>query len=173
MKFLKQIKILTLSLLVFASCTSETKTAVATISAKSGSNVSGKVTFTEKDGKVMMIAELQGLTEGEHAMHIHAVGDCSADDGSSAGGHWNPTEEDHGKWMANPFHIGDIGNLVANAEGKGTIEKETDLWCINCEDETKNIIGKAIIVHSGIDDFMSQPSGAAGSRVGCGEIKAK
>ena len=46
----------------------------------------------------------------------------------------------------------------------------TDLWCLNCDDENKNIIGKAIIVHQGIDDFTSQPSGAAGSRITCGGI---
>ena len=153
------------------SCTSKIeKTAIVNIQSKSGSNVTGNVTFTETNGKVTMKAEVIGLSEGNHAIHIHAVGDCSAEDGKSAGGHWNPTNKNHGKWMEEPFHTGDIGNLVANAEGKGTIERETDLWCIDCDDESKNIIGKAIIIHEGPDDFSSQPSGAAGPRVGCGEI---
>ena len=153
------------------SCTSKIeKTAIVNIQSKSGSNVTGNVTFTETNGKVTMKAEVIGLSEGNHAIHIHAVGDCSAEDGKSAGGHWNPTNKNHGKWMEEPFHTGDIGNLVANAEGKGTIERETDLWCIDCDDESKNITGKAIIIHEGPDDFSSQPSGAAGPRVGCGEI---
>ena len=46
----------------------------------------------------------------------------------------------------------------------------TDLWCLNCEDSSKNILGKSIIIHEGIDDFTSQPSGAAGSRIACGGI---
>lgn len=117
-----------------------------------------------------MTANLSGLTPGDHAFHIHAVGDCSAVDGTSAGGHWNPTSVDHGAWGTAPFHIGDIGNMTAGADGTGTISKDTDLWCINCGDETKNIIGKAIIIHEGPDDFSSQPSGAAGPRIGCGEI---
>ena len=161
-----------LSLMISCTSTIE-KTASVTIQSKSGSNVTGNVTFTETNGKVTMKAEIVGLNEGNHAIHIHAIGDCSAEDGKSAGGHWNPTDNNHGKWMEEPFHTGDIGNLVANAEGKGTIERETDLWCVNCEDESKNIVGKAIIIHEGPDDFSSQPSGAAGPRIGCGEIVVK
>ncbi|MBF02206.1 MAG: superoxide dismutase [Flavobacterium sp.] len=145
-------------------------TATATISAKSNSSVSGRVTFVENDGMVFMEAELTGLTPGMHAIHIHETGDCSADDGSSAGGHWNPTHADHGAWGHDGFHLGDIGNLEADENGIARITKETDLWCIGCEDANKNIIGKAIIVHKDADDLKSQPSGAAGDRVGCGEI---
>jgi Cu-Zn family superoxide dismutase len=145
----------------------------ATIMAKSNSNVTGMVTFTQTKDTIFMTATLSGLSPGSHAIHIHAIGDCSADDGSSAGGHWNPTNVDHGKWGTAPFHIGDIGNIVADSNGNGTISRETDLWCINCDDETKDIIGKAIIIHQGIDDFSSQPSGAAGSRIGCGKVMAQ
>jgi len=144
--------------------------AVAEIAPKNDSGISGKVVFTEHQGKVSMKAEIQGATPGNHAIHIHAVGDCSADDGSSAGGHWNPTDEDHGKWGQQPFHRGDIGNIQISENGQGTISRETDLWCIGCEDDTKNILGKAIIIHQGVDDFSTQPSGAAGPRIGCGEI---
>lgn len=171
---MKYYSILALSFLIFFSCTNnEEKTAIANISAKSDSEVTGQVSFTEKDGNVIMKATLEGLTEGNHAIHIHEIGDCSAPDGKSAGGHWNPTEQNHGKWMQEPFHTGDIGNLVANTAGKGSIERETDLWCLDCDDDKKNIIGKAIIIHAGPDDFSSQPSGAAGPRVGCGEIVMK
>lgn len=145
-------------------------TATAQISAKSNSAVSGTVTFTEKEGKVFMSANFTGLTPGEHAIHIHENGDCSAEDASSAGGHWNPTKEDHGAWEHKAFHKGDIGNLVADENGIASITKETDLWCINCEDETKNIVGKSIVVHKDADDMKSQPSGNAGDRIGCGEI---
>ncbi|GGG47909.1 superoxide dismutase [Cu-Zn] [Croceivirga lutea] len=135
---------------------------------KSGSTVTGDVTFTEENGVVKMKAMLTGLTEGEHAIHIHEKADCSSDDGKSTGGHWNPTGQPHGKWGAEEgYHRGDIGNFTADAEGNATVEFETDQWCIGCEDETKNIVGKAVIVHQGVDDFTSQPSGAAGARVSC------
>jgi Cu-Zn family superoxide dismutase len=144
--------------------------AIAKIIAKNNSNVGGTVTFSETNGKVSMNAQITGLTPGEHAIHIHAVGDCSAADGSSAGGHWNPTNVNHGKWGIAPFHIGDIGNIVADSNGIGTFVLETDLWCINCSDKTKNIVGNSFLIHEGADDFVTQPSGAAGSRIGCGKI---
>ena len=136
--------------------------------AKSGSEVSGSVTFTEEDGAVTMVAQLSGLTPGEHAIHLHEKADCSSDDGKSTGGHWNPTAEPHGKWGADEgYHRGDIGNFIADEEGNATVEFSTDLWCLSCEDEVKNIRGKAVIVHQGVDDFTSQPSGAAGARISC------
>lgn len=135
---------------------------------KSESNVAGEVTFTESEGQVQMRAELSGLTPGEHAIHLHEKADCSSDDGTSTGGHWNPTAEPHGKWGAEEgFHRGDIGNFTADEEGNAVVEFSTDLWCLSCDDDTKNILGKAVIVHMGADDFTSQPSGAAGARVSC------
>jgi len=135
---------------------------------KSDSNVTGEVTFTEEDGTVKMMASLSGLSEGEHAIHIHEKADCSSADGKSTGGHWNPTHEAHGKWGAEEgYHKGDIGNFMADAQGNATVEFSTDQWCIGCDDDTKNIVGKAVIVHQGVDDFTSQPSGAAGARVSC------
>ncbi|MCX2720276.1 superoxide dismutase family protein [Lentiprolixibacter aurantiacus] len=148
--------------------TDEVKTITFTMEPKSDSNVAGTVTFTEEDGMVKMVAVLSGLTEGEHAIHIHEKADCSSADGKSSGGHWNPTREPHGAWGAEEgYHRGDIGNFTADAEGNATVEFSTDLWCLGCADETKNILGKAVIVHQGKDDFVSQPSGAAGARVSC------
>eukprot|EP01093_Parvamoeba_rugata_P018709 TRINITY_DN806_c0_g2_i1.p2 TRINITY_DN806_c0_g2~~TRINITY_DN806_c0_g2_i1.p2 ORF type:complete len:211 (-),score=63.01 TRINITY_DN806_c0_g2_i1:1403-1996(-) len=138
---------------------------------KSDSNVKGEVTFTEDDDEVSMVAVLSGLTEGEHAIHIHQTADCTAADGSSAGGHWNPTNEPHGKWGATEgYHKGDIGNFTADTDGNAKIEFETDEWCIGCDDENKNILGKGVIVHQGVDDYTSQPSGDAGARVSCAGI---
>ncbi len=138
---------------------------------KSDSNVKGEVTFVEEDGEVQMTAKLSGLSEGEHAIHIHETADCSAADGSSTGGHWNPTNEPHGKWGATEgYHKGDIGNFTANTDGTATVEFSTDEWCIGCDDENKNILGKGVIVHQGVDDFTSQPSGAAGARISCAGI---
>jgi len=141
------------------------------LSAKSGSNVTGSVVFKQKGDLISMTAIITGLDEGMHAIHLHAESDCSSDDGKSTGGHWNPTAQPHGEWGAEAgYHKGDIGNFTANANGQGTITFATDQWCIGCGDDTKDILGKAIIVHQGTDDFTSQPSGAAGSRVSCGGV---
>ncbi|WP_340075060.1 superoxide dismutase family protein [Leptobacterium sp. I13] len=138
---------------------------------KSESTAAGEVTFSEENGKVTMTATLTGLTEGEHAIHIHEKADCSSPDGKSTGGHWNPTFVPHGKWgAAEGYHKGDIGNFTADANGNGSITMTTDEWCIGCGDETKDILGRAIIVHQGVDDYVTQPTGAAGGRVSCGGI---
>ena len=141
------------------------------LSPKSDSNVEGTINFTEKNGLVTMVGTITGLEEGEHAIHIHETADCSAADGTSAGGHWNPTAQPHGAWGdATGYHKGDIGNFTTNASGRATLTKTTDEWCIGCGDDTKDILGKAIIVHIGVDDLKSQPSGAAGARLGCAGI---
>jgi len=144
--------------------------ATVDLSACGDSKMKGKATFVEANGKVTMTARMTGANQGVHAFHIHEKGDCSAADGSSAGGHWNPTGEDHGKWGKAPFHRGDIGNFEADKNGDGKITMVTDLWCVGCDDEMKNVVGKSIIVHAGEDDCTSQPSGAAGPRIACGVI---
>ncbi|ELM3642939.1 superoxide dismutase family protein [Flavobacterium psychrophilum] len=139
-------------------------------SPKSQSNVAGTANFIEKNGTVTMVVNLSGLTPGEHAIHIHEKSDCSATDGSSAGGHWNPTFKKHGKWGSAEHHKGDIGNFTADLNGNATIKFSTSEWCIGCQDPTKDILGKGLIVHKGTDDFTSQPAGNAGARVACSAI---
>jgi Cu-Zn family superoxide dismutase len=141
------------------------------LESKSGSKAKGKIYITETNGVVNLIGEFIELTPGMHAIHIHEKADCSSIDGKSSGGHWNPIFKKHGKWGdKDGYHKGDIGNFEVNENGAGSIEMKTDEWCIGCEDDTKNILGKAIILHQGTDDFTSQPSGAAGVRIICGGI---
>jgi Cu-Zn family superoxide dismutase len=138
---------------------------------KSGSTTEGTVTITEEGNQVTFEANITGLSEGTHAIHLHEKADCSSDDGKSTGGHWNPTFENHGAWGAEEgFHRGDIGNFEADASGVGTVVFSTNLWCLDCDDPIKNIMGKAVIVHQGADDLVSQPSGAAGARISCAGI---
>ena len=148
----------------------DTKSLNITFESKSKSNVTGTVTFIEKMGKVTFIAKLSGLKPGIHAIHIHEKSDCTAADGSTAGGHWNPTFKKHGQWGVGEYHRGDIGNFTADENGNGSITLTTDEWSIGGEDETKNILGKGLIVHQDVDDFVSQPTGNAGARVACSAI---
>ena len=148
----------------------DSKTLTITLEPKSNSTVTGTATFTEKNGKVTFIAKMAGLQPGVHAIHIHEKSDCTAADGSSAGGHWNPTLKKHGKWGVGEYHKGDIGNFTADEKGNGTITMTTDEWAIGGDDETKNILGKGLIVHQGADDFTTQPTGNAGGRVACAGI---
>jgi|TARA_B100000767_G_C19494382_1_gene421572 Cu-Zn family superoxide dismutase len=141
------------------------------LESKNESNTTGKAQFVELDGSVSFYMEVMGLNPGVHAVHIHEKADCSSPDGKSAGGHWNPTLSKHGKWgNAEGFHRGDIGNLTADKNGNGRISLKTNEWCIGCDDDKMNVIGKGIIVHQGADDYVTQPTGAAGGRISCGGI---
>jgi len=146
--------------------------AMATMNSASGSSVTGLATFTQVgDETVNMSLEVQGLTPGEHALHLHQNGDCSAPDASSAGGHWNPTGMDHGKRGEGQFHAGDVINITADADGKVSWSQDIMGWTIGGNDST-NILNRGIIIHEKLDDFKTQPTGAAGGRVACGVISA-
>lgn len=144
--------------------------AVATLNSASGSSVTGTATFEQIDAMtVRMSLEVHGLTPGEHALHLHQNGDCSAPDASSAGGHWNPAGVDHGKRGEGQFHAGDVINLTADAEGNVSWSQDIMGWTIG-GDESTNILNKGVIIHEKLDDFKTQPTGAAGGRVACGVI---
>ena len=166
---------LMITTLLLSSCKTSTKSndskkLTIALEPKNNSGVSGTATFVEKEGKVIFEAKITGLKPGVHAIHIHEKSDCSAADGSSAGGHWNPTFQKHGKWGSESYHKGDIGNFNADANGNGKISLTTSEWCIGCGDEKKDILGKGLIVHQDADDFTSQPAGNAGARVACSAI---
>lgn len=145
------------------------KQAIATIGPASESSVTGTAVFTQNGTQITLTIEIQNASPGIHAVHIHEKGDCSSPDGKSAGGHWNPTGVAHGKWGEGEFHLGDIGNISVGEDGTGSIELTTDLWEIGTGSDV-DVVGRGIIVHAGADDFTSQPSGAAGARIGCGAI---
>jgi len=135
-------------------------------------SVTGTVKFdSESDGKVKMTLELTVPAKAGKsvAVHIHEHGDCG-DTAKMAHGHWNPTNAQHGKWGSASFHSGDIGNVKLDSKGKGTMTLTTDLWTLGGAND-KNIIGRSIIVHGGVDDYKTQPSGNSGARIGCGVIK--
>lgn len=142
--------------------------AVAVIHPTEGNDATGVVTFSETEDGINIQAEISGLEEGLHGFHIHEFGDCRAEDGTSAGGHYAPDEgSEHGAPTDSNSHDGDLGNIEADEEGTATID-------ITSEDITmngpKSILGRGVVIHSGEDDYESQPAGDAGSRVACGVI---
>lgn len=128
----------------------------------------GEVIFTKApSGKgVQMIVNLTGLKKpGFHAMHIHEKPVC---DGSftSAGGHFNPMDSKHGHPEQGKHHIGDLGNFKATTTG--SIVETRVYKHLSMNPEAKNYVGnRALIVHSKADDYATQPTGGAGSRIGC------
>lgn len=133
-----------------------------------GHKVHGTVTFTTVEGGVKVVADVDQLTPGKHGFHIHEYGDCSAPDGSSAGGHFNPSGHKHGAPDALERHVGDLGNIVADQNGHAHYEFVDRLISLN---GPHTIIGRSVIIHSLPDDYITQPTGNAGARVACGVIE--
>jgi Cu-Zn family superoxide dismutase len=150
-----------------AGASSNVSKAVAVLHPTTGSSVRGMVTFEQASNGVKVVADVEGLTPGKHGFHIHKYGDCSAPDGTSAGGHFNPEGKPHGGPTDKERHVGDLGNIVADADGKAHFEWTDTVIALfgpHC------IVGRAVIVHAGEDDLTSQPTGDAGARAACGVI---
>jgi superoxide dismutase, Cu-Zn family len=141
--------------------------AVAVLHPTAGNQVKGTVHFSRQAGGIQVALHVEGLTPGKHGFHIHEFGDCSSPDGTSAGGHFNPFGAPHAGRDAAERHVGDLGNVTA--DDKGTAEGSYVDTHLALEGEA-SIIGRGVIVHGGEDDLKSQPSGAAGPRVGCGVV---
>lgn len=142
------------------------RTATAVLMPTEGNEAAGSVSFLETDEGILVEAALTGLPEGTHGFHVHENGDCS-NNAEAAGGHFNPASTDHGAPDSTARHVGDLGNIEANAEGNATYNRvDTHI----AFEGTNNILGKAVIVHADADDLSSQPSGAAGARIACGII---
>lgn len=174
---MKKILVLVAAALALTACPKKEKPkepkatkAGANLEAKSGSSVSGNVQFEMTgDGRLKMTLLAQGLNPGDHGVHIHETGDCSAADASSAGGHFNPGEKEHGAPSSAMHHAGDLGNINANASGTGSMSIAVD--GLTLQGKT-GVIGKALIIHEKPDDMTTQPTGGAGGRVACAVIKA-
>jgi Cu-Zn family superoxide dismutase len=132
-----------------------------------GNTVSGWISFAPMADHVLVTAEVKGLTPGRHGFHVHEKGDCSSGDGKSAGGHFNPAGAPHAGPDAEKRHAGDLGNLEAGEAGVAKYDRMDTVLRLSGED---SILGRAVIVHAGEDDFTTQPTGAAGARVACGVI---
>ncbi len=141
------------------------------LEAKSGSKLSGSAMLMEVDGGVKVTLSVEGVKPGgDHGAHIHEKGDCSAPDGASAGGHFNPAGNDHALPATPKRHLGDLGNLTIGKDGKGSLEITIPGANLKAGDPN-SFAGKSIIVHAKKDDG-GQPTGNAGGRIGCGVIGA-
>jgi Cu-Zn family superoxide dismutase len=145
--------------------------AVADLEAREGLGITGRVTFTQPaaGGPVTVSARIEGGTEGRHGFHVHEIGDCSAEDFTSAGGHFNPAEVPHGGPDDMERHAGDLGNIEIGADGTGELQLTSDMLTV--ADGASSVVGRAVVLHESEDDLVSQPTGAAGSRLACGVIR--
>lgn len=147
-----------------------TISATVSLSPTSGNSTQGTLTLTEEAGGVRVAGQITGLSPGEHGIHVHETGDCSAPDASSAGNHYNPATTHHGGPETTPHHVGDLGNIVADANGTAQIDKVFPALALQ---GARSVLGRAVVVHAEKDDLSSQPAGASGARVACGVITQK
>ncbi len=134
------------------------------------STVSGSLRLSTTARGVRIEGEVRGLSKGTvHGFHVHETGDCSAPDGASAGPHFNPKGHGHGGPGDDATHLGDLGNITADANGVASVSVEK-AGAILAPGET-SYVGRAIIVHRDPDDLKSQPAGAAGARIACGVVR--
>ena len=145
--------------------------ATAALQPTQGSKAFGEATFEEVGGKVRVIVFAQGLKpNAEHGFHIHEAGDCSAPDGMSAKGHFNPHGKPHGHPDKPDRHAGDLPSLKADKAGRAKLDATVD--GISIGSGAANIVGRGMIIHADPDDYRTQPTGNAGARLACGVIKA-
>ena len=131
----------------------------------------GRATFREEPDGVLVRLEVQGLTPGLHAVHVHAVGKCEVPAFASAGGHFNPAQKKHGFKSPDGPHAGDLPNMLVAKDGSGRFEALTD--AITLRPGPTSVFdsdGSAIVVHAASDDDMTDPAGNSGDRVACGVI---
>ena len=140
---------------------------IAVINPTKGNKVSGIVRFQEVSTGVRVVADIAGLTPGKHGFHIHEYGDCSADDATSAGGHFNPDKMPHSSPASMERHAGDLGNIEADSNGNAHLDYIDAKISLT---GARSIIGRSVVVHEKEDDLKTQPTGAAGARVACGVI---
>ncbi len=141
----------------------------AMLTPTSGHEARGWVELHRRRHGVEVVARVQGLAPGHHGFHVHERGDCSATDASSAGGHFAPRGMPHGGPQDERRHVGDLGNIVADASGAATLRRVDEYLAL---EGPRSVLGRAVVVHAGRDDLESEPSGNAGARVACGVIKA-
>lgn len=142
--------------------------AVADLKTATG-EAAGKATATTASGRVMLTLEVEGLSPGQHGVHVHMTGKCDAPKFESAGGHWNPADAHHGLEAPAGQHAGDMPNLVVEQNGRGTLAYElhgaTFAGLMDSD-------GSAMVVHASADDQKTDPSGNSGDRIACGIFKA-
>ena len=135
----------------------------------------GTATLMElPSGGVHIDAKLSGLPSGTHGFHLHETGACDGADGfKSAGGHLAGSRE-HGFLVEGGPHPGDMPNIHVPESGDLEIEVVNTAVSMSADGEGAllDADGSALMVHSGADDYESQPSGDAGDRIACAVIGA-
>lgn len=153
-----------------AAAEAATATQRADIRDRTGRSI-GRAVVTQVGDSLRVQVEATNMRAGTYGAHIHAVGRCDTPDYTSAGPHWNPTGQQHGKNNPQGMHKGDLPNLFVGADGRGSIEINVPRgWVMGGDAPLLDADGAAIVVHERPDDYRTEPSGNSGARIACGVI---
>lgn len=143
--------------------------AVTVLQPTKGNSVGGVIWFDAVPDGVHVHGTVTGLAANTtHGFHIHQFGDTSSDDGTAAGGHYNPENHSHGGPADEQHHAGDLGNITSDASGKATVD--VTVKGVSIAGMSDPLIGRGVVVHASADDLKTQPTGNAGARVAVGVI---
>ncbi|MDW0110072.1 superoxide dismutase family protein [Sporosarcina aquimarina] len=135
----------------------------------------GEAHLTENDGVLTISLKAEGLEPGTHGIHLHEKGVCTPPDFKSAGGHFNPTDKEHGFDNPKGYHLGDLPNLEVGKNGKVAVQ--LSMHNVVLQPGKPNSLldedGSALVIHAGPDDYKTDPAGNSGDRIACGEIKER
>lgn len=130
----------------------------------------GTLTLADVAGGIAITGTLRGLAPGTYGFHLHTVGQCEpAFD--AAGGHWNPTNAQHGSENPQGPHFGDLPNVTVGADGTVAIQATTPGGSLRGENALLDADGAAVMLHAGTDDYRTDPAGDAGGRMACGVVQ--
>ena len=142
--------------------------ASAAILDRAGRNLA-QATATQIGDSIRLRLLASGMRPGAYGAHIHAIGRCDGADFSSAGPHWNPTGQQHGKSNPQGMHKGDLPNLTVGADGTGILEITVPgAWLSGGSAAMLDSDGAALVIHERPDDYRTDPSGNSGARIACG-----
>ncbi|TFL17802.1 superoxide dismutase family protein [Jannaschia formosa] len=132
-----------------------------------GSQIGSVAVIETASGVIRVAVQGVDVTPGAHGVHLHETGVCEGDF-SSAGGHI-AGDANHGLVEGGP-HPGDLPNALVGEDGELSMEAfaNANLTMDMLRDDDLS----ALIVHSGPDDYISQPSGDSGSRIACAVLDA-
>ncbi|KAJ5380369.1 uncharacterized protein N7496_002797 [Penicillium cataractarum] len=134
--------------------------------------IEGTLAFEEREDGLFIEGELSNLTFGLHGIHIHEFGK-TGNGCADAGGHYNPTNVDHGAPDDEVRHVGDFGNIDVTASPY-RLSFNDRVATLN---GPYTILDRSIVIHSGADDLgkgnnpNSKKNGNSGSRLACGVIQ--
>jgi Cu-Zn family superoxide dismutase len=131
----------------------------------------GRATVRDSLGTMLFHFTVSGLSQGSHGVHLHEAPKCEGPGFESAGPHYNPHLKEHGRRNPKGPHLGDLGNIVVDASGKGTRNVEVTGPETRRGMATFLESGRSIVIHAGADDEMTDPAGNSGARIACAVLK--